>query len=234
MKYIDNNEGLADADSADDAVAATELLEQRIDENRRRIAALPADAPAAERVALELEIVGALLDLGRDAEAWDMARAAFDVCIAGKDWEQAVVCCDMMYKADQEHSLPALGQGIWLAVTFPVDPELSVALLQHVVEETPDDSDGAAVAATCAHYLADMRCEGKKREELMMFTGNLLGTVARRHSKVDSQEQFDYWFNKLELDDPEKFLPRLRNVVDVLVQEEWWINRDEIWRMLEH
>jgi len=103
-----------------------------------------------------------------------------------------------------------------------------------VVDETPNDSDGAAIAATVAHYLADMRAEGREREELMMFTNNLLGLVARRHSQVESQEQFDFWFSKLELDDPEKFLPRLRNVVDVLVQEDWWIEREKVWEKIQH
>ncbi len=234
MKYINTNEGHGDADSADDAVSATALLEQRIAATEEQIATLPANTPAQEKARLQLQIIGSLLDLSRGSEAFPLARAVFDDCIAAHDWEQAVIACDMMYKADQEFSLPALGQGIWLAVTFPVDPELSVALLQHVVEETPNDSDGAAVAATVAHYLADMRAEGKTREELMIFTNNLLGSVARRHSKVESQEQFDFWFTKLELDDPEKFLPRLRNVVDVLVQEDWWLDRDKIWERIQN
>jgi hypothetical protein len=33
---------------------------------------------------------------------------------------------------------------------------------------------------------------------------------------------------RLELDEPDKFLVRLRNVVDVLVQDDWWIDRDAI------
>jgi len=33
---------------------------------------------------------------------------------------------------------------------------------------------------------------------------------------------------KLELHDPQLFLPRLRNVVDVLVQDEWWFDRDAL------
>jgi hypothetical protein len=37
---------------------------------------------------------------------------------------------------------------------------------------------------------------------------------------------------KLELNEPEKFLPRLRNVIDVLVQENWWVDRDAIWASL--
>ena len=54
-------------------------------------------------------------------------------------------------------SLAALGQGIWLAVTYPIDPELTIELLTHVVDDTPDDADGAAVAATAAMFVADMR-----------------------------------------------------------------------------
>jgi len=30
------------------------------------------------------------------------------------------------------------------------------------------------------------------------------------------------------LDKPDKFLVRLRNVIDVLVQDEWWIDREAI------
>ena len=36
----------------------------------------------------------------------------------------------------------------------------------------------------------------------------------------------------LELGDPEKFLVRLRNVVDVLVQDDWWFDREELQRNL--
>jgi len=84
------------------------------------------------------------------------------------------------------------------------------------------------VAATVAHYVVDLRAEGRQREDLMFYTNQLLATVARRHSNVLDQEAFGRWFKKLELEDPAKFLPRLRNVVDVLVQDEWWIDRDAI------
>jgi hypothetical protein len=124
--------------------------------------------------------------------------------------------------------MAALGNGIWLAVTYPIDAELSVALLQHIVEETADDADGAAVAAATASYLVDIRTEGEDHEKLSFFTNQMFGQVARRHSEVDSQEKFDFWIEKMELNDPQKFLPRLRNVVDVLVQEDWWVDRDAL------
>jgi hypothetical protein len=56
----------------------------------------------------------------------------------------------------------------------------------------------------------------------------MLSSVARSHGQTESQEQFDAWRRRLELDDPDKFLVRLRNVVDVLVQDDWWIDREAL------
>ena len=97
-----------------------------------------------------------------------------------------------------------------------------------MVDETPDESDGEAVAAATAACVGDLRAEGNKRESLSFFANQLLGTVARRHSGIEKQEDFEQWIQRLELDDPAQFLPRLRHVVDVLVQDNWWIDRDLI------
>ena len=80
-------------------------------------------------------------------------------------------------------------------------------MLQHLVDESPDRSDGAAVAAATACYLVDMRAADEQREELQFFTNQLLGQVARRHSQVEEQEIFDFWVQQLELNDPENFSP---------------------------
>lgn len=227
MKYLKDDIGKNDADCAEDAVTSTALLEQRLEALRDRIRELDPGA-AGEKAALQVDAASILVDLDRGKEAWDMARAALDPLLMERNWEQAAMACLIMFHADQPDSLAALGQAIWLSVTFPVDPELTIAVMQNVVDETPDDSDGAAVAAVVAHYVADMRAEGKQRDDLLFFTNNMIGNVARRHSDVSSQEKFDNWFAKLELDDPEKFLVRLRNIVDVMVQEEWWFDREAL------
>jgi len=204
-------------------------LESHLEALRERLADLKRTRATEFEIAdTHLQIARALVGLERGQEAWHLGREALDVFIAHEDFESAADACDVLFQADQPQSLAALGQGIWLAVTYPIDPDLSVELLTHIVEETPDDADGAAVAATTALFLADMRAEGTQRENLMFFASQILGQVARRHGGVDSQESFDYWMEKLELNQPEKFLVRLRNVVDVLVQEEWWFDRDSL------
>lgn len=236
MTTLIDTERLADtaADSIAKELGQFAQLEGRLVELREQLAGLPESAGERERAGLQLEIARALQVLGRGAEAWPVGRLAFDAFAAAADWERAADACDVLYQAEQAGSLAALGQGIWVGVTFPIDPEISVHLLSHVVDDTPDDADGAAVAAATAAFLADLRApEGPDRDRLLFFANQLLGRVARRHGQVADQDAFDQWVRRLELDEPDKFLVRLRNVVDVLVQDDWWIDRDAIQSQLK-
>jgi hypothetical protein len=133
-----------------------------------------------------------------------------------------------MFEADQPDSVLALANGIWLAVTFPIDPEMSAVMLGHLVEESPTGSETAAVAAAAAHYIAGLRGQGKAGEDLQMFTGHQLATVARYSSQVSSQEEFEAWMVGRALDRPEEFLPRLGQALDALVGDRWWVDRDAL------
>jgi hypothetical protein len=204
-------------------------LEGELVELRQRLERLPESAAPLERASLTLEIARALQILERGGEAWPIAHTAFGIFLSEQEWQAAADACNVLYEADQPDSLIALGHGIWLGVTFPIDPEISVNLLSHVIDDTPDESDGAAVAAATACFIADVRAaDGPDRERLTFFAQQLLGRVARRHSEVENQDQFDLWIERLELDEPDKFLIRLRNVVDVLVQDQWWFEREAL------
>lgn len=186
------------------------------------------------RADVELQIARTLAGLGRGADAWTLGRGAFDVFLEAEDWESAVDACDVLFLAEQPQSLCALGQGIWLAVTYPIDPDLSIELLSHVVEETPDNSDGAAMAAATALFLADLRAEGQQRENLLFFAGQLLGSVARRHGGAATQAEFDLWTDQMGLRHPKRFLARLRDLVDALVRDDWWFDPAALQARLPH
>ncbi|MES9860585.1 MAG: hypothetical protein ABW157_02605 [Candidatus Thiodiazotropha sp. LLP2] len=228
MKYLESETFIGDSDGAEDAVKSSKLLELRLAEKREELAALSPDAALEKRLTIEIESCYILLDLDRSDEAWQLAKAVFEKALSNQLWLTAVEACDIIYQAEQEDAIKALAHGIWLGVTFPVDPELSVAMLQHLIDETPDKSDGGAVAAATACYVVDLRAEGEVQEDLRFFTNQLMGQVARRHSEVEEQEIFDFWVERMELDDPGKFLPRLATVLDVIVDNDWWFDRDEL------
>lgn len=232
MKQYDiTNTQLADtaADSVVNRSAEQAALEshlQALEDSFKDL--LRIDGAPKDLADIKLQKARALVSLERGREAWPLSREALDIFIESEDFESAADACDVLFQSDRPESLSALGHGIWLAVTYPMDPELAVELLTHVVDETPDDADGAAVAATTALFLADIRASGTQRENLMFFSTQILGAVARRHSNVEGQEAFDLWMDRLELKEPDKFLIRLRNVVDVLVQDNWWFDREAL------
>lgn len=228
MKFIKEDPGVGNADSAEDAKESTALLEMRVAALRDQLAELPQGQQPLRRADLLVGLGRLLLRLQKTLEAWDVGREAFALYAAEEAWEGAVQACDIMFLTERAGSLSALANGVWLAVTFPVDPELTVALLQHIVEETPPDSDGAAVAAATALYVVDLRAQGSQRDDLLIFANQLLATVARRHSQSHTQEDFDRWFKDMELDAPARFLPRLGMVLDAIAEDNWWVDRDEL------
>jgi len=205
-----------------------QALEEQLKLFHQQLAALPADASGLDKNRIILNIAETELALEHKAEAWKLAREALKVFLQQDAWQDAVETCNVLYQADQPASISALAQGVWLAVSFPVLTDTTIAMLTHIVDETPDDSDGAAVAAMTACYIVDLRADDKKYESLSFLARNLLGQVAQRHSKVNSQEQLDIWIDKMELRDPQVFLPRLSMIINIMAGKDWWFEREEL------
>jgi hypothetical protein len=201
-------------------------------EHEAQLAALPADASDHQRHKLLLDIASDFLALNRRQDAWDGARACLDYFINDQEWQLAVEACDVLYQCEHEESILALAHGIWLGVTFPIQAQTTIGMLQHIIDETPADSDGAAVAAVTAHYIAGLRAEGEQANSLSFLTTQLIAQVAQRHSQVRDQDMLDFWLEKLELSDPAVFLPKLAKILDILVEGKWWFDRDRLRRLI--
>ena len=188
----------------------------------------PAHNPL-ERANVQYEIADIMLELdepGMREASWGMTRESFEIFRDHEMWEEAVRCCDVLFRCELPASVPALGNGLWLAVTYPIDPQLTLIMLNHLIDATPPQADGAAVAATVAHYIADLRLEGEKRDSVMFLTSAMLSKVAERHSNVTSQEAMTMWLNRLDLLNPKVFLPRMGQVIDAIVEGQWWYDRE--------
>lgn len=204
-------------------------LEAVLKEHREHLDALPADCPPLDRGRVQLDIAETLLGLNRHQESWDTARPIFDVFTQENAWQDAIETCDVLFQCEQPESLAALGNGVWLSVTFPVPAQLTVAMLQHIVDETPDASDGGPVAAMTAHYIAGLRTEGKEKESLTFFTTQMIANVAKRHRGIeDNQEMIDMWIEILGLNDIKQLFDSLSTMLDTIVGDNWWVDRDAL------
>ena len=214
--------------AAIDAQESRHELEQALQQARQRLLAQGEEGEPLETARALMAVAGPLLGLGRNEEAWQHAREAFSVFVDYEEWQDAVDVADMLYQTGQPGSVCALGQGIWLAVTYPVRAQSTVTLLDHVIDETPPDSDGAAVAAMAAHYIAGLRTEGEEHENLSFLTTQMIARVAKRHRGIEDQETLDVWIEMLQLNDVPQLLKRLSLIVDVMVGDKWWFDRDAL------
>jgi len=223
--------GLAFTEAKD----SRDFLRKELDKKQLQLAQLKIDCDPLERANLQYDIAEIMLDTGGSGmpeAAWGLAKESFQIYMQNDHIEDAVNTLDLLYRTELPASVVALGHAMWLSVTYPVDPELSIVMMKNLIDDTPAKSDGAAVAAVTAHYIADLRLEGEKRESVMFLTTNLIAQVAERHSNITDQGQLNFWMDKLELNDPGKFLPKLAQVIDAIVAEDWWFDKDELRKKL--
>jgi hypothetical protein len=223
------NETIQDFIETSDAKESREFLAEKVIELTAQLDQLPSVVEPMQRARVLLDLANAELGMTLMSDVWNHAKAAFDVCIAHQEWQLAVEACDLLYQTELPSSIVALGHGVWLSVTYPMEPEYSINMLNYVITETTDDADGAALAAITAHFIVDQRCTGDKRDDLKVLTSNMLAKVALRHSKVETQVGLDVWMDKLELREPDIFLPRMSLVVGAIVGEDnWWFDRAQL------
>ncbi len=203
-------------------------IQTSLDADQKLYDDLAHDASEIDRAFILLRMADSEVGLKLNDLAWNHARRAFESFIENEEWEAAVEACNLLYQTEQPASICALGQGIWLAVTFPIDVTLSINMLTHIIDETPARSDGAAIAAITAHYIADIRTDEDKHTSISFLTNNILARVAESHSDVKDQHSLDIWLQKLELKDPEQFLPRLAKILNIITEDKWWYDKDKL------
>ncbi|MEE9491806.1 MAG: hypothetical protein V3W04_00290 [Gammaproteobacteria bacterium] len=210
---------------AKDSIAEIQLA---LKTARDTLNGMSAEANPIERARALLDVAEPMLGLEQNESSWQHAREAFSVFVDYEHWQDAVEAVDLLYQSDQSDSIVALAHGIWLGITYPVKAQTTVTLLNYVIDETPDDSDGAAVAAMMAHYIADIRTEGEARTSLMFLTTQLIARVAKRHRNIEDQETLNVWIEMLELNNIPELLKKMGLIVNTMVDNQWWFDRDEM------
>ena len=185
------------------------------------------DLRDSERLDAQLELSQVLLDLNEPTMAFGVAREVLDAGIRAVRYEEAASACQVMYLSEQPEAMPALGHGLWLALACPIDPELTWQMLHHLVEETPPQSDGAAVAAMLAYFLMEKRAAGAERDRLIFLARQQVAEVAERHRGITDEEAIGIWIQMYDLDDVDVLLERMARILDAITPV-WWFDREAV------
>lgn len=214
--------------SGQDLGDARVFFEKELQKLMQQLVDLGESVDLVEVAKIKLKVARAQLGLGENVACWHEARPLVKTFIETEFYEQAVEACELLYLSEQDDSIAALGQACWLAVTYPVDPALSVDMLSYIINETPDNSDGAAVASVAALYLAELRGQDEQKESLMFLAKQLVAMVAKRHRGIEDEESIQIWIEMLELNNLDELFARLGKMIDAIVGNHWWFDRDEL------
>ena len=231
FKYLNQDRDLFDADDAEDLHASKSQLDSQLDYYKNTLDNLPKIEATEDKIDLLLKIAAIQIERSEAKDAWDKAFEAFHLAEKENLWELAVKACNVLFLAEGPDSLVALGHGLWLGITFPIDAELTVMFLEHLIKESPKESDTCAVAAASAHYIANIRLGVD--DDLTFFTNQMLASVADNHSYISDQRSFNVWQHTLELDNPKVFLKKLSNAINQLVGDNWWIDKKRINALID-
>jgi hypothetical protein len=222
------SKAMSETISGQDLGDARVFFEKEIQQLMQQLAKLGDKADLIDVAKVKLDIARAQLGLGEQVTCWQEARPLVKTFIEGDCFQQAVEACELLYLSEQDDSIKALGHACWLAVTYPVDPALSVDMLSYIIDETPDNSDGAAVASVAALYLAELRSKDEEKESLMFLAKQLIAVVAKRHRDIEDEESIETWIEMLELNNLDEMFSRLGKMIDAIVSSDWWFDRDEL------
>jgi len=222
------SKAMSETISGQDLGDARVFFEKELQQLMQQLTELGDKAEAVDVAKVKLDIARAQLGLSEHLTCWQEARPLVKTFIEGDCFQQAVEACELLYLSEQEESITALGHACWLAVTYPVEPALSVDMLSYIIDETPDNSDGAAVASVAALYLAELRAKDEEKESLMFLAKQLIAMVAKRHRGIEDEKSIEIWIEMLELNNLDELFARLGKVIDAVVGTNWWFDRDEL------
>ena len=131
------SKAMSETISGQDLGDARVFFEKERQRLMQELANLGDKADLGDVAKVKLEIARAQLGLNEYVACWQEARPLVQTFIQAECFQQAVEACELLYLAEQDDSIIALGHACWLAVTYPVDPALSVDMLSYIIDETP-------------------------------------------------------------------------------------------------
>ncbi|WP_414545819.1 tetratricopeptide repeat protein, partial [Nostoc sp. CCY0012] len=126
---------------------------------------------------------------------------------------------------DEIKGLIYLAQAVWLCLRIEVPLTNIVNTLQVMYNRVDKGDEMEALLGAVAVCLCQIRGAGHPQlQELQQRSLNILSSAAIDQG-IETPEAFDSWFVKQRLNDPEYFIPQLKQRLEAIVGDEWLFER---------
>ncbi|MGF2012047.1 CHAT domain-containing protein [Nostoc sp. DedVER01b] len=129
---------------------------------------------------------------------------------------------------DESNGLVYLAQAVWLTLRIQAPLGQTIRLIRGLYNRVRQGDELKAVLGATARFFCNYRGEGHPQlEELQEHSFKMIAGAANAQG-IETQEAFGAWFTQQKLNDPEYFLPRLKQRLEEIVGDGWLFDRSQV------
>jgi tetratricopeptide (TPR) repeat protein len=137
----------------------------------------------------------------------------------------AIVLSNLGVSAES-NNIVYLAQTVWLSLKIHTPLEDTIQRMVYLYQQVSQGDELQALLATTAQFFCQIHGEGHPQlEELQQLSSKMLIAAAGAQG-IETQEAFDAWIIQQQLNNPEFFLPRLSQCLEVIVGDGWLFERE--------
>ncbi len=143
------------------------------------------------------------------------------------DYDRLIITLNHLGSNEDPMAISYLAQALWLTIQIPKDLEATVHLIDDLFDRIPDGDSMEALLGAAALYFCQTLSH-PSMEDLNDLSGRIISQAANKQG-IDNQEDYNNWKNKNRLDEPEYFMGKLYEELELIVGDSWLFDRQAFY-----
>lgn len=168
------------------------------------------------------------------AEEWNEDRIALDRLSREGNWPEVLtILRRLSTKHKNKEIYKALAQRIWVGLKTEAPAIEVVQSLFHLLNTLGPRHELAGAICALAHLIAKHRTPDHEDHDLAIGQSQQMFSLVCDTFNVIGEEAFQIWVQAKRLDDPDAYIPAILKGLEMMVGDEWWIDREGLQKELE-
>ena len=164
-------------------------------------------------------------------EEWRLNKAAIARYSKSGHWKEVLDLLTLLSKKQKTHEIyKALAQRVWVALKSAAPVTEVVLALYHLLNTLGPRHEIAGPIAALAHLMAKHRTPDHPDQALAQAQSQQMFALVLEAIGVVGDENFAQWVAKNHLDDPNHYIPIVLKGLEIMVGDDWWIDREKLQR----
>lgn len=168
------------------------------------------------------------------AEEWNADRREIDRLSRDGNWPEILKILRRLSTKHKNHEIyKALAQRIWVGLKTEAPAIEVVGSLFHLLNTLSARHELAPSICALAHLIAKHRTPEHEDRDLAIGQSQQMFSIVCDNYNVIGEEAFAIWVNANRLDQPDHYIPQVMSGLEIMVGDEWWVDRQRLQQELE-